>query len=107
VRKPRGAHGKTALVAGEKARPALALRFRSSKATVGYCRGPASGWMAVYVDGKLRTSLSTYNAFSKCGSTYVVKGLDGSKQHTVTVVETHRAGPRDGTQVVIDYFSVV
>jgi hypothetical protein len=106
VRKPMHAHGGTALVTTARYRPTLTMRFRSSTVTVGFCRGPSNGYMAVYVDGSLKKNLTTYNAFTKCGATVTVKGLDGNRQHTVAVVETHRAGLRKGTQVTVDYFSV-
>jgi hypothetical protein len=49
------------------------------------CKSPRSGRAAVYVDGKLATTLSLYRKFSGCGQIWVSHKLT-DKQHSVKVV---------------------
>jgi hypothetical protein len=112
-RKAAGALSGAAVVTTSKKRPSATLVFRGSGVTVGYCKGPLNGYIAVYVDGKLKKTVSTYSPFSRCGlpgvkgaPSYTLGKIDGSKQHTITVVETGKRGARKGRAAALDYFNI-
>jgi hypothetical protein len=112
-RSARGALNGSALVTSGRHRESLSLQLRGTAVTVGFCTGPTNGWIAVYVDGRLVRTLSTYNPFTRCGKPgtataprTTVTRLDGNRQHLLTVVATGQKGRRGGRSATIDWVDV-
>lgn len=66
------------------ARSAASTKVFGSGVTVRYCKSPTSGSMRVYVDGKLRSTVSQYQSYTSCGRTVSVTGL-AKGQHVLTL----------------------
>jgi len=102
-RKANGARGGKALVAAGTRRERLTRSFTGRSITVGYCTGPMDGGMAVYVDGKLKRSFSTWGPFTRCGKSSFTAGALRPGTHTVDIRATGLAGRGKGRQIAADY----
>lgn len=73
-----------------------------SAVTVGFCRTPSSGSLRVYVDGRLRTTVSLYRGWTGCANAVRVAGLARGIHRVVLVpVATSR-----GSYAAVDRVSV-
>ena len=73
-----------------------------STLAVSFCRSPQSGYLRVYVDGHLKTTVSQYRSWSGCGGSVVVSGLTKGT-HSVTL---QAVGSGSRTAVSVDRISV-
>ncbi|GAB3597245.1 hypothetical protein GCM10027446_25060 [Angustibacter peucedani] len=73
-----------------------------SKVVVSFCRSPQSGNLRVYVDGKLKTTVSQYRSWTGCGSTVSISGLS-TGTHSV-LLQAQASGSR--TTVSVDRVTV-
>ncbi|BEP16040.1 hypothetical protein acdb102_43510 [Acidothermaceae bacterium B102] len=84
-------------------KPTLSTTFSGSAVHIVGCKSPDGGNLAVYVDGKLKATDSTFQKFTSCNKTLVkIGGLSGGS-HTVTITPlgTH-AKASSGTKVSVD-----